>query len=88
MAVAVRTGQAGPGGLVPPESCAHVNRDDDRFWKGGLIYINRDDPAIMVGNRFGVGWTPNLGNPKARLLYGGILAVIIALVVVRAVAGA
>lgn len=42
----------------------------------------------MVGNRFGVGWTPNLGNPKARLLYGGILAVIIALVVVRAVAGA
>ncbi len=30
-----------------------VNRDDDRFWKGGLIYINRDDPAIMVGNRFG-----------------------------------
>jgi len=66
----------------------HVNRDDDRFWKGGLIYINRDDPAIMVGNRFGVGWTPNLANLKACLLYGGILAVIIALVVVRAVAGA
>ncbi|MGB6582629.1 MAG: DUF5808 domain-containing protein [Streptosporangiaceae bacterium] len=65
-----------------------MNRDDDRFWKGGLIYINRDDPAIMVGNRFGVGWTPNLANLKACLLYGGILAVIIALVVVRAVAGA
>jgi uncharacterized membrane protein len=65
-----------------------VNRDDDRFWKGGLIYINRDDPAIMVGNRFGIGWTPNLGNPKACLLYGGILAAIIALAVVRAVAGA
>jgi uncharacterized membrane protein len=64
-----------------------VNRDDDRFWKGGLIYVNRDDPAIMVGNRFGIGWTPNLGNPKARLLYGAILTVIVALIVVRAVAG-
>jgi len=26
----------------------NVNRDDDRFWKGGLIYVNRDDPAIMA----------------------------------------
>jgi uncharacterized membrane protein len=41
----------------------------------------------MVGNRFGVGWTPNLGNPKAWLLYGGILAVIVALAVARVVAG-
>ncbi len=31
-----------------------MNRDDDRFWKGGLIYVNRDDPAIMVANWFGV----------------------------------
>jgi hypothetical protein len=63
VAVAVRAGQAGsrlpgPAGSRSPV----VNRDDDRFWKGGLIYINRDDPAIMVGNRFGIGWTPNLGN--------------------------
>jgi uncharacterized membrane protein len=91
VAVAVRTGQAGsrlprPAGRRNP--VPQVNRDDDRFWKGGLIYINRDDPAIMVGNRFGIGWTPNLGNPKACLLYGGILAAIIALTVVRAVAGA
>jgi len=64
-----------------------VNRDDDRFWKAGLIYINRDDPAIMVGNRFGIGWTPNLGNLRGCLLYGGILAAIVALVVIRAVAG-
>jgi uncharacterized membrane protein len=91
VAVAVRTGQAGsrlPGPAGRRSPVPQVNRDDDRFWKGGLIYINRDDPAIMVGNRFGVGWTPNLGNPKACLLYGGILAAIIALTVVRAVAGA
>jgi uncharacterized membrane protein len=88
VAVAVRTGQAGsrlPGAAGRPGP--DVNRDDDRFWKGGLIYVNRDDPAIMVGNRFGVGWTPNLGNPRAWLLYGGILAVIVVLVVVRVVAG-
>jgi hypothetical protein len=41
------------------------------------------DPAIMVG----IGWTPNLGNSKACLLYGGILAAIITLAVVRAVVG-
>lgn len=90
VATAVRTGQAGsrlPGPAGGRGPGPQVNRDDDRFWKGGLIYINRDDPAIMVGNRFGVGWTPNLGNPKAWLLYGGILAAIIVLVVVRAVAG-
>jgi uncharacterized membrane protein len=88
--VAVRTGQAGsrlPGPAGQPSPAPSVNRDDDRFWKGGLIYVNRDDPAIMVGNRFGIGWTPNLGNPKALLLYGGILAAIVALTIVRAVAG-
>jgi uncharacterized membrane protein len=44
---------------------AVTDRDDDRFWKGGLIYLNRDDPAIMVGSRFGVGWTFNLASPAA-----------------------
>jgi uncharacterized membrane protein len=88
-AVAVRMGQAGsrlPGGAGQGPA-PDVNRDDDRFWKGGLIYVNRDDPAIMVGTRFGVGWTPNLGNPRGGLLYGGIIAVVLALIVVRVVAG-
>jgi hypothetical protein len=51
-----------------------ADRDDDRFWKGGLIYVNRDDPAIMVGARFGVGWTLNFANPLAWLIIGGIVA--------------
>jgi uncharacterized membrane protein len=34
------------------------------FWKAGLIYLNRDDPAIMVGARFGVGWPGRL--PRER----------------------
>jgi uncharacterized membrane protein len=90
VAVAARTGQAGarlPGRSGAQNPVPGVNRDDDRFWKGGLIYVNRDDPAIVVGNRFGIGWTPNLGNPRACLLYGGIVAIVIALIVIRAAAG-
>ena len=39
-----------------------MNRDDDRFWKMGFIYFNRDDPALMVPKRFGIGYTINMGN--------------------------
>jgi uncharacterized membrane protein len=91
VAVALRMGQAGsrlPGPRAGQGPVTDVNRDDDRLWKGGLIYVNRDDPAIMVGTRFGVGWTPNLGNPKAGLLYGGVVVAAVTLAVVRAVAGA
>lgn len=32
-------------------------------WKlGGMIYFNREDPALMVERRFGFGFTPNFGN--------------------------
>jgi uncharacterized membrane protein len=51
-----------------------TDRDDDRFWKAGLIYLNRDDPAIMVAARFGVGWTFNVANPMAWLIIAAIVA--------------
>nr|WP_106781152.1 DUF5808 domain-containing protein [Lysinibacillus timonensis] len=37
--------------------------DEDRFWKGGLWYFNKNDPSIFVEKRFGVGWTINFANP-------------------------
>lgn len=37
--------------------------DEDRYWKGGLFYFNKNDPSIFVEKRFGVGWTINLANP-------------------------
>ena len=52
-----------------------VDRDDDRFWKAGLFYVNRDDPAIMVASRFGVGWTFNFANRMAWLVIGGMVTV-------------
>ena len=80
LVLAVVTFRVGQGGSRLPDGrggygpAAGVDRDDDRFWKAGLIYVNRDDPAILVGARFGVGWTFNLANPMAWLVIAGIVA--------------
>lgn len=70
-----------------PTPAATTTRDDDRFWKSGLIYVNRDDPAIMVASRFGAGWTVNFGSLAGRLLFAGILAAPLGLVAIRAAVG-
>lgn len=54
-----------------------VNRDDDRFWKLGLIYVNREDPAVFVQKRFGVGWTVNFARPVTVGLLIGVVAIAI-----------
>jgi len=64
-----------------------TDRDDDRFWKSGLLYVNRDDPAVVVAARFGAGWTLNLGNPAAWLIIAGTVAVLAGLAVTGAAAG-
>lgn len=51
-----------------------VNSDDDRFWKLGLIYVNREDPAVFVQKRFGVGWTVNVARPVTIALLVGVFA--------------
>lgn len=52
------------------------HRDDDRNWRGGLFYVNREDGALVVPRRFGVGWTLNFGNPRAAMLLAGVVALI------------
>ncbi len=42
-----------------------VNRDDDRYWRLGLLYVNPDDPSLLVPQRFWLGWTLNLARPAA-----------------------
>ena len=50
---------------------------DNRKWKFGF-YINRDDPAWFVEERFGWGYEPNLGNPWAVAFYaGGIILIVL-----------
>ncbi len=89
-AVAARTGQGGSrlnGNVRGLARAAGTDRDDDRFWKAGLLYVNRDDPAIVVGARFGVGWALNLGNPVAWLLLAGTAAAWTGLAAIGAAAG-
>jgi len=35
---------------------------DDRYWKWGVVYINKNDPSLLVQKKHGVGWTVNLAN--------------------------
>jgi len=89
-AVAARTGQGGSrlnGNVRGLALAAGTDRDDDRFWKGGLLYVNRDDPALVVGARFGFGWALNFGNPVAWLLIAGFVAVWAGLAVIGVAAG-
>jgi uncharacterized membrane protein len=58
------------------EDTGLTHRDDDKYWRGGLFYINREDTALLVPRRFGLGWTLNFGNPRAAMLLAGVLALI------------
>ena len=37
-------------------------RSGDEFWRGGVFYVNPDDPALFVQKRYGIGYTLNFGN--------------------------
>jgi uncharacterized membrane protein len=79
LAVVLRTGQGGSrlrlGG--PGNNAPHtVNRDDDRLYRWGLFYFNRDDPALFVPKRFGIGWTLNMARPLAWVMLAATVAAI------------
>ncbi len=54
---------------------------DNRRWVFGMFYVNRDDPAWLIENRFGYGYTVNVGNPRAVALVVGGAVLAIALVI-------
>jgi uncharacterized membrane protein len=53
-----------------------VRRDEDYYWKLGIIYFNPEDPALIVEKRFGVGWTLNFGRPAALIIIAGIVVIL------------
>ncbi len=55
---------------------------DNTHWFLGMFYVNRDDPSIMVENRFGLGYTMNYGNRTAQAFTFGFLFLISLLVAV------
>ncbi|MFI6307203.1 DUF1648 domain-containing protein [Amycolatopsis thailandensis] len=74
----VRTGDAGHR-LSPtadePET-RYEQRDDDRHWyAAGMVYLNRNDPALLVHRRVGTYWTLNLGRPVAWLVVAAVAVV-------------
>jgi uncharacterized membrane protein len=58
------------------EKVQEMNRDDDKYWKFGLIYFNKEDPSIFIEKRFGVGFTMNFANPIAVILIVALLLLI------------
>lgn len=75
---AIRAGAEVPAGAAGAARDIVDPRDDDRHWKGGLIYVNAGDPALFVPKRFGAGLTLNLGHP------GGIAIAVVTLLVIVA----
>jgi uncharacterized membrane protein len=53
------------------------DRDDDKYWKMGVFYANKNDPSIFVEKRFGIGFTINFGNSWGIVSMIGIIGVII-----------
>ena len=49
---------------------------DPRNWRAGIFYFNREDPALFVRKRFGIGYTINFANPWSWVI-GGVLALVV-----------
>lgn len=75
IAVTVIYGQNGSRLLRRMEEPESMLVDDDRYWKLGIFYWNRDDASLFIPERFGVGWTVNLGRPAAWGIIVGFLIV-------------
>lgn len=54
-----------------------VFRDDDRYWYGGVLYYNPDDPDPVVPRRYGFGWTVNIGHPLGKLFIAIMIGMIL-----------
>lgn len=76
---ALKVGRTDKGDPVSVEESI-TDIDEDRYWKGGLFYFNKNDPSIFVEKRFGVGWTLNMANPI------GYFIVLIPLVIILLIA--
>ncbi|MGX6969508.1 DUF1648 domain-containing protein [Vagococcus bubulae] len=53
------------GSRLDPSSVTPQAYDDDKYWKWGMFYFNREDPSFWVEKRMGIGMTINLANWKA-----------------------
>lgn len=85
-AAALRSGQGGwrlrADSDEAGEATDLVSPDDDRHWRvGGLVYVNREDPSMLVQKRGGFGWTVNLGHRSVLLVAAAVGVIAVATVV-------
>lgn len=52
----------------------------DRCWKAGVFYFNREDPAVVVERRFGLGYTLNFGHTLSWFIAAAVAAILAFLV--------
>ena len=49
---------------------------EERHWKWlGILYINPEDPALIVPNIHGFGWTINMANPRGKIIVAATIAI-------------
>ncbi len=73
VAISVVYGQAGSRVFARLEDKDGLPADDDEHWKLGIFYFNRDDASLFLPERFGIGWTINLGRPAAWAVIAGFI---------------
>lgn len=67
--LSITTGQGGSRVNIETNTDGKViDRDDDQYWKLGQFYFNKNDPAIFLEKRFGVGWTNNWAHPLSWII--------------------
>ncbi len=81
MIVALKVGQGGWRTMARDGGSGKIVRDDDRLWKGGIIYYNPEDSSILVPKRFGYGYTLNMAHPVSWLVFVIIVLVPVAIFV-------
>ena len=89
--VSLKTGQLGSNlklenenddRAYPIESGSAGVKDDDLYWCGGVIYVNKNDRRILVPKRFGVGYTFNMGHWGSWAIFAMIICIPIAILIV------
>jgi uncharacterized membrane protein len=72
--VLARMGQGGSRLATNREGEPVGDRTEDRYWRLGLLYFNRDDAAVVVERRFGLGYTLNFARMETWVMVALIVA--------------
>ncbi|WP_240416265.1 DUF5808 domain-containing protein [Paenibacillus periandrae] len=56
---------------------------EERHWRWlGSIYVNTEDPALIVPHIHGFGWTINMANPLGRIIAAAMIAILVIVILV------